>query len=138
AVGIGGASFSASTTVYCTSATITFEDQSFDAASWEWHFEGGDPAISNEQHPTVQYDTIGSFDVTLIITDAAGIRDTLVREDFIASSLVDLRTGEFATELEGEASTKGWVSINVNDDRDVSGSGHQWNYIDVEEGNARS
>lgn len=138
AVGIGGATFSASETAYCTAAIITFDDQSFNAQSWEWHFPGGQPTISTEQHPTVSYDTTGSFDVTLIITDAAGIRDTLVRENFISSSMVDLTEGEFITDLEGEDAAKGWESINANNDRDVSGSGYQWNYIDTEGGNARS
>jgi hypothetical protein len=37
--------------------------------SWEWLFEGGNPNTSNEQNPTILYDTPGIYDVCLTVSD---------------------------------------------------------------------
>ena len=54
----------------CEELTVNFQDESFGAiTSWEWEFEGGDPATSNEEDPTVYYGTPGVYDVTLTVSD---------------------------------------------------------------------
>lgn len=40
--------------------------------SWEWTFEGGIPAISTIQNPTITYNEIGTFKVTLKVKNSAG------------------------------------------------------------------
>ena len=37
--------------------------------SWNWAFEGGTPASSNEQNPVVTYNRAGSYAVTLTVGD---------------------------------------------------------------------
>lgn len=37
--------------------------------SWLWTFEGGEPATSTEQNPVVKYNTTGTFDVTLSVSN---------------------------------------------------------------------
>lgn len=50
---------------------------------FEWYFEGGNPSSSEQETPPpVQYDTFGSFDVTLIARSATG-NDTLRIPDYI-------------------------------------------------------
>lgn len=50
--------------------TITFTDLSLGSpVSWNWTFEGGSPHTSTDTIVTVQYDTIGVYDVTLVISD---------------------------------------------------------------------
>ncbi len=39
---------------------------------WQWEFEGGEPATSNEQNPTVLYNTSGKFKVTLTASNSVG------------------------------------------------------------------
>ena len=51
--------------------------------SWEWQFEGGTPATSNERIPTVIYDAPGLFDVTLTVTDASGQTNTITKNELI-------------------------------------------------------
>ena len=63
--------------------TITFEDLSqYDPTSWTWTFEGGTPATSDEENPTVVYETPGSYDVTLTVSNAYGT-STVTKKDYI-------------------------------------------------------
>ena len=138
AVGIGGASFSADLTSFCESTSITFTDESMEAVSWSWIFEGGTPSTSTEQNPTVVYEEAGSYDVTLIMTNSFGFTDTLTQTDYIQSYMTDVTESEFETDLEDEDYASSWYTLNANNDSDVSGNAFQWNYINTTEGNARS
>ncbi|GAB3272097.1 hypothetical protein GCM10027347_43580 [Larkinella harenae] len=51
--------------------------------SWQWTFEGGNPATSTEQNPVVTYSQPGKFRVTLVTANAAGTSTPLVREQYI-------------------------------------------------------
>lgn len=67
------AAFTANTTSGCGPLTVQFTNQSSsNAASWAWSFPGGTPSTSTQQNPTVVYSTPGSYDVTLVATNAAG------------------------------------------------------------------
>ncbi len=64
---------------------IQFIDASYNytgAISYQWIFENGTPAFSNQQNPTVQYQDEGKYDVTLIVNNANGY-DTLYMPDYI-------------------------------------------------------
>lgn len=50
---------------------------------WEWTFEGGTPATSTEQNPTVVYTTPGKFKVTLKVFNSVGESDPVVRTEYI-------------------------------------------------------
>ena len=67
----------------CVPYTVQFLNTSQNnPTSYLWTFEGGSPATSAQEHPVVVYQNTGSFDVTLVATNALG-SDTLVMEDFI-------------------------------------------------------
>jgi protocatechuate 3,4-dioxygenase beta subunit len=67
------ADFSADSRTVIESQSISFTDQSTaNPTSWEWSFEGGNPATSTEQNPVVTYATPGSYDVTLRASNANG------------------------------------------------------------------
>ncbi|NIO80978.1 MAG: PKD domain-containing protein [Candidatus Aminicenantes bacterium] len=77
------AEFIASSTSIYEGDSVTFTDQSANhPTSWSWTFEGGTPATSTEQNPTVTYNTVGTFDVTLIATNALG-SDTETKTNYI-------------------------------------------------------
>jgi PKD repeat protein len=64
------AMFMASDNEICEGETVDFYDMSTGGAiSWEWTFEGGDPATSTDQNPTVSYTSAGVYDVTLTVSD---------------------------------------------------------------------
>ena len=77
------ADFVANITTIQVGDDIEFTDLSLnDPTSWEWVFEGGTPANSNEQNPIIAYEDDGTFDVTLMVSNAFG-SDTKVEEDYI-------------------------------------------------------
>lgn len=50
--------------------SITFDDESLgDPISWHWTFDGGIPATSTDTVVTVLYNTVGTYPVTLEVTD---------------------------------------------------------------------
>ncbi len=60
-----------------------FTNLSFgEVIEWFWEFEGGTPATSAEQNPTIMYDLEGEYDVTLTISDGTNSA-TLTKEDYI-------------------------------------------------------
>ncbi len=87
--GIGAsmqALFTADATEICVENTVTFSDASSgQPTSWEWTFEGGQPATSTVQNPTVMYYNVGTYDVKLIVSDGED-SDTLMIENFISVS----------------------------------------------------
>jgi PKD repeat protein len=87
----------------CKEQTADFKDLSIGAKSYHWVFEGGTPATSQEINPEIVYQNIGSFDVTLTITDQEGHTNTQKLTDYIK---VDVPTtaevslhGDFEEEL---------------------------------------
>ena len=81
------ASFSSDTDTICldNDTTIAFTDTtSPTATSWLWTFEGGTPATSTAQNPTVTYATEGTFDVTLSVTNEFGT-DQVTITDYVTT-----------------------------------------------------
>ena len=52
--------------------SIGFTDLSTgDPTSWTWTFEGGEPASSTEQNPTVTYTVAGTYEVSLTVSNGS-------------------------------------------------------------------
>lgn len=57
----------------CATQTVTFSNlTSGNATSYQWTFPGGTPSSSTAANPTIQYLVKGSYDVTLVATNATG------------------------------------------------------------------
>jgi len=77
------ADFAANSRSLFENGIVNFEDRSAGAIEhWEWIFEGGSPAKSDQQEPIIVYPSAGDFDVTLIVSNADA-SDTLIISDFI-------------------------------------------------------
>jgi len=50
--------------------------------SWRWEFEGGTPSVSAEQHPTILYETNGTYTVKLVISRSSEM-DSVIKEEYI-------------------------------------------------------
>jgi PKD repeat protein len=66
----------------CAPFQKTFEGLPSDAETFDWTFDGGQPASSTEASPTVTYADAGSYSVTLIVT-MDGETDTLTLTDVV-------------------------------------------------------
>ena len=78
------ANFSASNTNIQEGVNVTFTDLStYNPTSWSWSFPGGTPSSFNGQNPPeIQYNTPGSYDVTLVTSNANGT-DAETKTDYI-------------------------------------------------------
>ncbi|MFH1319860.1 MAG: PKD domain-containing protein [Bacteroidota bacterium] len=79
------ADFIASNTSITVGGSIDFLDQSQNTpTSWTWYFDSGNPSFSLNQNPAnITYNTQGSFDVTLVVTNPYGT-DTLTKTNYIS------------------------------------------------------
>lgn len=68
------AKYKSSPTLICEGESIQFEDQSLygNPVSYNWTFTQGQPSTSTAKNPLVVYNTPGSHNVTLAVTNAQG------------------------------------------------------------------
>jgi PKD repeat protein len=77
------ADFTADNTTITEGDSVNFTDLSTNNPdTWDWTFNGGTPAASTVQNPTVTYYSPGTYTVTLIVTNAYG-SDTETKVDYI-------------------------------------------------------
>ena len=76
------ADFTADITTVNVGEPVTFVNLSENATSYYWSFQGGEPAVSQEENPAVVYATAGIYNVTLFATNGAST-DMETKEGFI-------------------------------------------------------
>ena len=78
------ANFTANKLVVCKGDNVTFTDQSSDSPNaWFWSFDGGTPSTSSLANPTIKYDSIGTFAVTLTASNIIGSSSPITKTAFI-------------------------------------------------------
>ncbi len=86
AVSTPEANFSANPQSGTAPLNVSFTDlSSNEPTAWSWEFQGGVPATSTEQHPSVVYNSAGTYFVTLTASNAAG-SDVEVKTSYITVS----------------------------------------------------
>ena len=95
------AGFTADVTEIFIGESVQFTDQSQNAQTYTWTFEGGSPSTSSEKNPLVTYNEPGTFKVILMVTSDSGSEE-LIKTDFISvkSSAVVEQNREISTNLE--------------------------------------
>ncbi|MEO8150228.1 MAG: PKD domain-containing protein [Bacteroidia bacterium] len=90
------AEFTTSSTSFCDSVCIDFTDSSTNSPTgWTWIFESGTPDTVYTQTPTnICYNTPGTYDVTLIATNASG-SDTIIKSNYITVNACHLPVVNF-------------------------------------------
>jgi PKD repeat protein len=80
-----------------TETSVNFYDQTLNKpTSWQWTFDGGTPAISSDQNPSVIYNQPGYYDVKLVASNTMG-SDTFILPNFIHVITPPKPTGYFYT-----------------------------------------
>ncbi len=78
------ADFTSTDTVVCSQSEVTLKNTSLAKnAAYLWNF--GDGSTSTQKKGVHQYDAVGSYDITLKVTDEAGCVDSVVKKNFIQS-----------------------------------------------------
>ena len=76
------ASFTVANQDICERGTISFVNNSVQSVSYNWTFPGGYPASSSLENPVVSYETPGTYNVILTVTNSQGSQ-TLMRWNYI-------------------------------------------------------
>ncbi|TNF29897.1 MAG: T9SS type A sorting domain-containing protein, partial [Bacteroidetes bacterium] len=92
----------------CEGLEVTFDDNVWGADedpswTWNWSFPGGTPSSSNEQNPTVVYNSAGSYDVTLTVTTGQGSESHTVQDAVTVTSTGGGIDGPFFEGMEESA-----------------------------------
>lgn len=81
------AAFNSDITAGCAPLTVAFNDLSAgQPISWQWSFPGGNPAISNEQNPSVTYSSAGSYSISLLVENIWGNAQTAQADLIVVNS----------------------------------------------------
>lgn len=77
------AAFNANNTSGCGPLVVEFNNaSSSNVTEWSWSFDGGTPATSSEENPTITYASSGSYSVSLTVTSSGGIDESTI-ENFV-------------------------------------------------------
>jgi len=103
--------FEASEQLICAGTTVQFNDLSYNLAdAWEWTFEGGDPAFSSVQNPSVTYNTPGIYSVSLQVS----IGDEMLQHTETAFIHVFSEPEDQATALVEHFEDESWTATTWN------------------------
>ncbi|MCF8378289.1 MAG: T9SS type A sorting domain-containing protein [Bacteroidales bacterium] len=115
------ADFSADVTSIVEGESVNFSDLSSGGTItiWYWEFEGGTPAVSTEQNPTVAYAVEGVYDVTLTVSDGSN-SNAITKEDYITVDHITAITnpnaeaiGIFPNPTTGNLFVTGFVNADI-------------------------
>lgn len=86
-VGNPNADFGSNLTTVCPGGAVSFSDSSSGTpTSYFWTFEGH--GTSTSVNPVINFNTIGSWDVSLVVNYSGGCSDTILRPNYITVSPV--------------------------------------------------
>ncbi len=113
------AKFSASPTTLNAGGTVKFTDMSTNApTTYSWSFEGGTPASSTEKNPSVVYNTTGTYNVSLTVSNSEG-SDTAIKNGYITVDDTPLSY----CESKGENAKHEWIAkVQIGDYTNSSGA----------------
>lgn len=99
------ANFSISANSYCLGDEISFVDlSSEDVTEWKWSFPGATPSESSEKNPMVMYESFGTYNVELTVSNGFNTR-TIMLEDYV--QIVEKPTAAFTIKQ-----TNNFIAIN--------------------------
>ncbi len=108
-------------TLGCSPYTSTFSNTSIGATSYLWNF--GDNTTSTQASPSHTYSNAGVYSVTLVVTNAAGCKDTLILPKTVR--VMQTPTASFTSSV-----NSGCTSLAVsftNTSIDTINAGYSWN-----------
>jgi len=118
------ASFTADAITGCAPFVVNFEDLSTgEPTAWSWSFPGGTPSTSTDQNPSITYETAGTYEVTLMVTNDFG-ENTFSQEPYII--VEDLPTANF------ESNEGADIGVIDFDNTSTGANSYEWDFGDGE------
>lgn len=78
------ADFSVGQQTICAGDTLQLMDESLgNPTAWSWTIDGAEPSSSNDQNPSIVFNSPGTYDVTLLVENNEGETDQKTLENFI-------------------------------------------------------
>ena len=119
--------------ITCVGENVQFRDNSGgeEATSWEWTFQDGDPATSNEQNPIVSFTSTGWKSVTLTVSNANGSDTKTSPFELLISGPEDALQGLASYSFEEPVGM--WPFVHANYENNITywdryvGAGHSGN-----------
>lgn len=104
--------------VVCLNNSLTFSEDSYGGpvTTYDWEFPGGTPNTSSSANPTITYNTSGTYDVILRVSNSSGADTLVVSNLVIVNDSVGLYTGFNYTESFENSTTAGQFSIVPSND----------------------
>jgi PKD repeat protein len=112
AVNVNASPMADFTSVLGTSNTVDFTSASVGGATFSWTF--GDGSTSTIENPTHAYTTAGTYDVTLVVTSAAGCSDTIIKSIVVTNSSSLSENDQFNNFNVFPNPSKGLFNIQMN------------------------
>ena len=130
------ANFTSNKTLVRPGETVHFIDLSTaNPYRWNWEFEGGTPATSNQPNPSIVYNTEGTYNVKLTVSNNIG-NDEIVKEMYIVVSTTDPCTEPPVAEF--TATTRAIAYGTTVNFENLSTNGVAYSMWSFEGGNPRS
>ncbi len=92
---------------------VSFRDHSTDAISWLWNFGDGDSSVS--ENPDHVYPAPGIYDVTLVVMNTIGCRDTLLFKIVVKEDVSFFVPNSFSPNGDGKNDTFTPLGTNLGD-----------------------
>lgn len=99
----------------CAGTTLDFTDLSYhNPTEWFWTFEGGEPAVSEAENPSVLYDTPGVYNVSLTVSTPLD-GESVTKEGYVTvlpEAMEPLPYSESFETIDVLDGTQGWLDHN--------------------------
>jgi PKD repeat protein len=120
------AAFSATPTTVAQGGTVNFTDESIGAiTSWNWEFDGGTPATSTIQNPSITYPAAGTYNVTLTVSDGTNSDEEIKIGYIIVTGPAGTLTASFVA---SDYTITANQCINFNDQTDGNPTSWSWSF----------
>ena len=123
------AGFLADKVTGCNPLTVNFANTSIGSTSWLWKFGTGDTSTANS--PTYLYQNQGSFNVTLIVFDGNGCKDSLRKQGYI-------NPGPSVNNFSNPQPVSGCAPLTVSLSDSSGANSWLWNFGDGSTGTAQN
>ncbi len=117
----------------CIGSELDFEGLGYNAdnINYEWSFNGGFPATSTDQDPSVIYSEGGVYDVTLTVSNTSGTHIKTLTDYIIVKETLEFDGAPFINEGFDYGFVEGVFENSASWDIEPSSTGSKWEVVTI-------